>query len=228
MRRTAAESDAVALMRARVDSAIARRRSPLVDSDARRLGAVVLGCAVLALVWPRALVAFASLAMIGIAVFIVRMEGRQPAETSRRAAALRPRPPFDPALGISIGVAAVLIAGTFALAAFGVQLAGRAELAAAAAAGCVMLSLTLRLARRPATLSAQDVAIEAYVDEQFRVTRVAYLLVLSLIPIFAVILQTVRFGADGAILRATYEAGFAIVLVAWFVAGLRAPRAAGT
>lgn len=225
---SARDGDAVAMMRARVDSAIARRRDPQLDSDARGLGAVILACSALALVWPHALVALASLTMAALAAFILRLESRRPDEASRRAAALRPRPPLDAALAVAIGVAGVLVAGALGLAAFGVRIGGRADLAIAATFGIVMLALALRLARRPATLFANDVAIEAYVDEQFRVTRVAYLLALSLFPIAIAMMRTANVGADGAVLRATYEAGFGIVLIAWFASGLRAPQTAGT
>jgi len=224
---SAAERDAAAILRSRVDSAIARRNDPQVETDARWMGVAVLVCCAVTAAWPHALVALASIAILAIAIFILRLEGRNPDGASRRAAVLRPRPAFDPALGIAIGCAAVLIAGSLALAAVDGGLGGRIELAIASAFGIVILALALRLARRPAAVSAQDVAIDAYVDEQLRVTRVAYLLFLSLCPIALAMIQSVHMGADGTILRLTYEVGLLIVLLSWFTAGLRTPRTAG-
>jgi hypothetical protein len=221
-----AERDAAAILRSRVDSAIARRSDPRVETDARRMGIVIVLCCVVAAVRPHDLVAIGSLAILAIAIFVLRLERRSPDGASRRAAVLRPRPAFDPALGIAIGCAAVLIAGSLGLAALDGGLGGRIELAIASAFGIVILALALVLARRPAAISAQDVAIDAYVDEQLRVTRVAYLLFLSLCPIALAMIGAVRMGADGTVLRLTYEAGLLIVLLSWFGAGLRAPRAA--
>ena len=224
---SALERDAATLLRSRVDSAIARREDSRLTTEARGMGIVIAGLCALGAVWPHALVAAASLAVLAIAIFVLRLEGRTPDGASRRVALLRPRPAFDPALGIAIGVAAVLVAGALGLAAADSALTGRVELAIGGAFGIVILGLALRLARRPAAISADDVAIDAYVDEQLRITRVAYLIFLSLCPIFFALLGAVRMGADGTILRVTYEAGFAIVLLAWFSAGLRGPRAAG-
>jgi hypothetical protein len=224
---SAAERDAAAILRARVDSAIARRSDPQVETDARRMGIAILVCCVVTAVWPHGLIALVSTAILAIAIFVTRLERRSPDGASRRAAVLRPRPAFDPALGIAIGCAAVLIAGSLALAAVDGRLGGRIELAVASAFGIVILTLALRLARRPAAVSAQDVAIDAYVDEQLRVTRVAYLLFLSLCPVALAMIQAVRMGTDGTILRLTYEAGLLIVLLSWFTAGLRTPRTAG-
>ncbi|HTD35927.1 MAG TPA: hypothetical protein VK669_00320 [Candidatus Limnocylindrales bacterium] len=221
------ERDAATMLRSRVDSAIARREDSRVTTEARGMGVVVAGLCALGALWPHALVAAASLAVLAIAIFLLRLEGRTPDGASRRAALLRPRPAFDPALGIAIGVAAVLVAGALGLAAADSALTGRVELAIGGAFGVIILGLALRLARRPAAISADDVAMDAYVDEQLRTTRVAYLLFLSLCPIAFALLGAVRMGADGTILRVTYEAGFAIVLLAWFSAGLRGPRAAG-
>ena len=221
----AAGPDADAVMAARIESAVARRSDPRLDAFARRTGIVMSACSVLSVALPWAVAIFVAIAMLALAALVVRLEARQPANVSRRAAALRPRPPLDGALTMAIGAAAVLLAGTIviALADHG-PIAARVSLGATGIVGIAILALALRLARRPAALAADDVAIEAYVDEQFRVTRVAYLLVLSLVPPLLPIVQRIHPGADGDILRLTYTAGFAVVLAAWFAAGLRAPK----